>query len=299
MNLTRFWALANFQSAVSLKNHVLCGGFNSNNVFLCHSCWIHHQFYFCFHLVSHYFIHANKQLWHVALLSQIFNMLFDWKKHVLCNSVSSDSVLLASTWQKFSTKLMLFFLGVSFHVFEHTNKWLDAQSSHNFSHAASLKNDFCKKSCFVLTDFSTNLAFGFTCPWRSSFFVHANKPMWCVPLTSWIFIMLFHWKTHVFSASVSSDSVLLTSPWQKSALSWWLFSLSLITCFFASSQTLGVDVLICPKKDIDMHFHWKIMFCVVGFAVTVHFWHHFDRSQHQSDVCFHLEQLAVSLGSSD
>jgi len=110
--------------------------------------------------------------------------------------------------------------------------------------------------------------------------------------------MLVHWKKNMFCVTVLAVTV---HCWhhldrQQSAAS--LCSLVLTEhCFFMKNNQRWCVAL--PQKDLDMLFHWKIMFCVLVFAMKVWRWHHFDQSQHKGDVCFHLEQLAIFLGSNE
>jgi len=65
-------------------------------------------------------------------------------------------------------------------------------------------------------------------------------------------------------------------PWQKSAQSWCLFSLSLIAHFFKLTHTIRGDVLLCPKKILTCFFIEKPCFlclflqwqCGVGITLT-------------------------------
>jgi len=91
-------------------------------------------------------------------------------------------------------------------------------------------------------------------------------------------------KKHVFSASVGSDIVLLMTPWQKSAPSWCLSSISLIAHSFELTCTIRCDVLFCPKKTVAWFFvekscfaclflQWKHVFGItltkVGVGITL------------------------------
>jgi len=101
-NLTCFWALTNLQSAV-LKKIMFCAVASAVTLHFLHcSCWTQHLFGVCFHLVSvikfFSFIQVkNVMCWFGPKMN---DMLVHWKKkHVLCDSVSSDSALLASPWE--------------------------------------------------------------------------------------------------------------------------------------------------------------------------------------------------------
>ena len=68
------------------------------------------------------------------------------------------------------------------------------------------------------------------------------------------------------------------------------FHLVWLHTFWINTNTQRWHVVL-PQKELDMLFHWKIMFCVVVFAAMVCFWHHFDRSQHQGNIFFNWSKL--------
>ena len=99
----------------------------------------------------------------------------------------------------------------------------------------------------------------------------------------------------------SSDSVVLHHShwvWHQSDVFFTLGVSDHVFLFkhvFELMQTIRGGVFFLPPKDLDMCFYWKTMFCMVVSAVTVCFWYHFDKSQHQGDVCLDMEQAAILL----
>jgi len=117
--------------------------------------------------------------------------------------------------------------------------------------------------------------------------MQANK---CNALLSLHFFnMLLHWKKNMFCVTALAVTACCSQP--QVDVCFHLVSLH-IFCINTNNERWCIAL---PQNCLAMHFHWKPMFYVVIWAVTVCFRCHLDRSQHQGDVCFHLKQLASCL----